>query len=164
MRKLASPAPVEIQTDSSMLEIRMQGVYSLLQLAIIFTCQLLPNKVVMRPDVRLFGRPSGRRWGRPVAVGSRDRRTASPTAPPTVGRSGRSPIAIRFLRLAKAICLGRSAGAARLCPTTALNIKNCVYKCLKWKNYHFSSYFYPCHRSFQMLFGWKQFISNREPE
>jgi hypothetical protein len=52
MRKQASPAPVEIQTDSSMLEIRMQGVYSLLQLAIISTCQLLPNKVVMRPDVR----------------------------------------------------------------------------------------------------------------
>jgi hypothetical protein len=51
MRKQASPTPVEIQTDNSMLEIHMQGVYSLLQLAIVFTCQLLPNKVVMCPDV-----------------------------------------------------------------------------------------------------------------
>jgi len=50
-RKQASHAPVEIQTDSSMLEICMQSVYSLLQFDIIFTCQLLPNKVVTRPDV-----------------------------------------------------------------------------------------------------------------
>jgi hypothetical protein len=123
MRKQASPAPVVIQTDNSMLEIRMQGVYSLLQLAIVFMCQLLPNKVVTRPDVRrpqlpadicLFSRPLGGRQGRPVAVGSHDRRTASPTAPPTVGRSSRLPAAIRFLRPVEAVCLGRPAGAARL--------------------------------------------------
>jgi hypothetical protein len=89
MKKQASLAPVGIQTDSSMLEIRMQGVYSLLQLAIVFTCQLLPNKVVTHPDVRLFGRPPGGRRGHPMTVGSRDRQMASPTAPPTVGRSGR---------------------------------------------------------------------------
>jgi hypothetical protein len=123
MRKQAVLAPVEIQTASSMLEIRMQGVYSLLQLAIVFTCQLLPNKVVTCPDVRrpqppadvrLFGRPPGGRRGHPVAVGSRDRRMASPTAPPTVGRNGRPPATIRFLHLAEAVCLGRPAGAAHL--------------------------------------------------
>jgi hypothetical protein len=46
MKKQASPAPVEIQTDSNMLEIRMQGVYSLLQLAIVFTCQLYQTRLL----------------------------------------------------------------------------------------------------------------------
>jgi hypothetical protein len=118
MRKQASPAPVEIQTDSSMLEIRMQGVYSLLQLAIVFTCQLLPNKVVTCPDVRhprppadvrLFPRPPGGQQGRSVAVGSRDQRMASPTAPPIVGRSGRPPAAVHFLCPAEAVRQGLPA-------------------------------------------------------
>jgi hypothetical protein len=124
-----------------MLEIGIQGVYSLLQFAIVFTCQLLPNKVVTcldiqhpRPpaDVRLFGRLLGGQQGHPVAVGSRNRQTASPTAPPIVGWSGRPLAAVRFLCPAKAV---------PPCPTTALNIKKCIYKCLKWKNYHFSSFF-----------------------
>jgi hypothetical protein len=73
MKKQASPEPVEIQIDSSMLEIRMHGVYSLLQLAINFTCQLLPNKVVTRPDVRRPRPPADiQLFGRPVAVGSRN--------------------------------------------------------------------------------------------
>jgi hypothetical protein len=123
MKKQALPAFVEIQTNSSMLEIHMQGVYSLLQLAIVFTCQLLPNKVVTRPDVwhprspadvRLFGRPPGGRQGRPVTVGSRDLRTASPIAPPIVGRSGRPLAAVRFLCPAAAVRLGHLVRAARL--------------------------------------------------
>jgi hypothetical protein len=78
MRKQASPAPMEIQTDNSMLEIRMQDVYSLLQLAIVFTRQLLPNKVVTRPDVRLFGHPwvdgEAVRWRLVAVTNGRPRR------------------------------------------------------------------------------------------
>jgi hypothetical protein len=54
-----------------MLEIRMQGVYSLLQLAIVFTCQLLPNKVVTRPDVR-HPRPPAERVVLSDVLGGKD--------------------------------------------------------------------------------------------
>jgi hypothetical protein len=105
MRKHASPAPVEIQTDSSMLEIHMQGVYSLLQLAIVFTCQLLPNKVVTCSDVRHPRPPLGCprvdgeavRWRLAVTTGRRPRR------PPLQPWGG---VAVRFLCPVEAVWQG----------------------------------------------------------
>jgi hypothetical protein len=112
---------VEIQTDSSMLEIHMQGVYSLLQLAIVFTCQLLPNKVVMRPDVRHLWPPTGSRTSAFLAIRRVDGEAVRwKLAAATDGRPRRPPlqpwsrVAVHFLRPAQAVRLGHSARAARL--------------------------------------------------
>jgi hypothetical protein len=166
MKKQASPAPVEIQTDSSMLEIYKVSTacYNLLSISHVNYYQTRLSRVqtsgVRGPPWTSAGwtaRPSSGSWQPQPADGLDDRPSNRGTEWPSASSrpllqsgGGRPP---------------RPSGkGCPPCSTTALNIKKCVYKCLKWENYHFSSFFNPCHKSFQILFGWKQFISNREPK
>jgi hypothetical protein len=165
MRKQASPVLVEIQTDNSILEICMQGVYNLLSFSHVNYYQTRLSRIRTSgirgpPSTFVFSavrRVDGEaiRWRLVAATSGRPRR------PPLQPWGG---VAVHR-QLFTSIVRRRPSNRGRPpCLTIALNIKKCVYKCLKWKNYHFSSFFNTCHRSFQMLFGWKQFISNREPK